>query len=93
MQMPKARIAWDTFDILNYPMLFKLDYIVPEKHGEESIIGIDLEDIESELAIEIMRWCVCSGCKPSIQCNQWIHPKNLVEQDGDAEKWSHNSKV
>ncbi|WMV41863.1 hypothetical protein MTR67_035248 [Solanum verrucosum] len=35
---------------LNYPMLVKLDYIVLEKHGEESIIGIDLEDIESEIS-------------------------------------------
>ncbi|KAH0743129.1 hypothetical protein KY290_031122 [Solanum tuberosum] len=50
VQKPKARTVWDTFDISKLAKVgFKLDYVVLEKHGEGSIIGIDLEDIESEV--------------------------------------------
>ncbi|WMV37497.1 hypothetical protein MTR67_030882, partial [Solanum verrucosum] len=50
VQKPKEKTMWDTCDISKLAKVgFKLDYVVLEKHGEGSIIGIDLEDIEFEV--------------------------------------------
>ncbi|KAH0650194.1 hypothetical protein KY284_030106 [Solanum tuberosum] len=46
----KGENSVDTFDISKLAKVgFKLDYVVLEKHGEGSIIDIDLEDIESKV--------------------------------------------
>uniref|UniRef100_A0A3Q7JC24 DUF4283 domain-containing protein n=1 Tax=Solanum lycopersicum TaxID=4081 RepID=A0A3Q7JC24_SOLLC len=48
LQKPKVGTVWDTFCISKLAKVgFKLDYAASKKHGKGSIMGINLEDIES----------------------------------------------